>query len=80
MGQQEVYEILKNKRLAGHEDFYSVSQIRKFCIEKNDGITSVENTGRVVRRLNRWGILDKRTIDDVEKYRFKKKLFEDGSF
>lgn len=78
MGQHEIYELLKNKRLSGDDAFYSVSQIRKFILDNADDTNSVENVSRVVNRLHYWSILDRRTFEGVYKYRVKKNIFENS--
>lgn len=80
MGQHEVLNILKNKRLSGDDNYFAVAQIRKLCLDREDEVGSLETISKVVSRLNRWGLLDHRTFDGVSRYRVKKKVFEDSAF
>lgn len=75
MGQQEVYELLKNKRLSGDDRFFSIAEIRRMVIEQHSNTNSVENVSRSLERLWFWGILEKRNYT----YRLKKGVLEQSN-
>lgn len=59
MGQIEVYEYLKNKRLKGDDDYYSVDEIRKGLKEQEyNGSNSYRNVSASCIQLEAHGYLD----------------------
>ena len=70
MGQQEVYELLKNRRLSGDDRFFSIKEVRKMVIESHSNTNSVETVSRSLERLWYWGLIEKRQYT----YRFKKSV------
>ena len=83
MSQNEVYEILKDKRLSGDDRFFNQQQISKSIIEgvvarRFVGSASVEIISKDLKRLHHWGIIEKCNIKGTTHYRIKKKLLEEG--
>ena len=57
MGQSDVYELLKNKRLVGDDSFFSSRQIQKMLSDRGI-IVSDANLSLNLRQLRRFGYLD----------------------
>jgi len=74
MGQQEVFELLKNKRLSGDDSFYSIADIRKMVMSNPSDTNSVETVSRSIHRLYFWGLLDRKNFE----FRFKKTKFDNS--
>ena len=75
MGQQEVYEILKNKRLSGDDRYFSIADVRKIIINNPSDTNSVETVSRSLERLWYWGLLERKHYT----YRFKKSRLDQSS-
>ena len=83
MGQSEIYELLKTKRLSGDNSYYSVSQIQKMLNGKGLGTTqsSINNS---LTKLRMFGYLDmrlsvmkvKRATYPFSEYRLRKEYVE----
>lgn len=74
MGQQEVYELLKNKRLSGDDRFFSISDVRKIAMSNHSDTNSLETISRSLGRLHFWGLLERKNYC----YRFRKSKYEDS--
>ena len=74
MGQQEVYEILKNKRLSGEDRFFTIADVRKIAMNNKSDTNSLETISRSLSRLYFWGLLERKNYC----YRFKKSKCEDS--
>lgn len=79
MGQQEVYELLKNKRLSGDDRYFNVAQIRRMSIDFPDDNNSTLTIRKSLDRLNYWGIVERKTITGIYHYRFKKSVLDQSS-
>lgn len=82
MSQNEIYTILKNKRLSGDDRFFCQSQISKIILEGkiNDvfiGSYNIDTVNRDLKRLHDFGMLEKNTIKGIKHYRLKKLLLEE---
>lgn len=82
MSQNEVYEILKDKRLSGDDRFFNQQQISKYVLDgvlskRFVGSASVEIINKDLKRLHQWGIVEKCNIKNATHYRIKKKLLEE---
>lgn len=75
MGQQEVYELLKNKCLSGDNRFFSIKDVRRMVLDNRSDTNSVETVSRSLERLYYWGIAEKRNYT----YRLKKSSLEQSS-
>ena len=74
MGQQEVYELLKNKRLSSDDSFFSIADVRKMAMSNKSDTNSLETISRSLSRLHFWGLLERKNYC----YRFKKSKFDDS--
>ena len=82
MSQNEVYKLLKDKRLSGNHNYFCQSQISKFILEGkfNDTFTGscdVTCINRDLKILHRWGILEKCNIKGTTHYRIKLKCLSE---
>ena len=75
MGQQEVYELLKHRRLSGDSRYFSVVDIRKMVIDSRSDTSSVETVSKSLNRLWCWGLLERKN----HTYRFRKGVLEQGN-
>lgn len=61
MGQSEIFELLKNKRLSGDYSYYSCEQIRKML--KNKDVSSKRNSvNNSIMKLRLFGYLDEKIL------------------
>lgn len=74
MGQQEVYDLLKNKRLSGEDRFFSIADVRKMALNCKSDTNSLETISKSLARLHFWGLLERKNFC----YRFKKSRNEDS--
>lgn len=75
MGQQEVYELLKNKRLSGDDRYFSVKEVRIMVMDSHSATNSLENVSRSLERLWFWGLIEKKDY----KFRLNKKALEQSN-
>jgi hypothetical protein len=75
MGQQEVYELLKNKRLSGDDRYFSIKDIRRMVLDSHSNTNSVETVARSLERLYNWGLLEKKLYT----FRLRKSALEQSS-
>jgi hypothetical protein len=75
MGQQEVYELLKNKRLSGDDRYFSIKDIRRMVLDSHSNTNSVETVARSLDRLYHWGLLEKKLYT----FRLRKSSLEQSS-
>lgn len=78
MGQQEIYEILKNKRLSGDDRYFSVLQLRKYVLDNPSDTISPAYVSKAVNRLYLWGIIERKKCKNFHAYRFKKSILENS--
>lgn len=72
MGQIEVYELLKNKRLSGDESYFSVSEIEKMMRDAGYTNGCIKSVRASVLSLYDYGYLDSKMIS---KWRDWKRVF-----
>ena len=72
MGQIEVYNYLKNKRLSGDVSYFSVAEIEKGLREKGYGNGTVQTVRGSLVKLEYWGYVE--TVM-TGKFRNWKRLF-----
>lgn len=82
MSQNEIYSILKNKRLSGDDRFFSQAQITSLILDgkiSNDlvGSHTSQCVNRDLNRLHSFGLLEKCSVKGISHYRLKKKLIEE---
>jgi hypothetical protein len=78
----EVYEVLKNRRLAGSDKYYSVASICRLIIDcKINGSAVGSNDNRAISRdvhnLYRMGIFEKKKISGIECFRIRLNILSD---
>lgn len=61
MGQSDIYEILKSKRLSGDNTYYSVEQIRKM-LKENNKTSDRASVHNAVSSLRIYGFLDMKIV------------------
>jgi len=74
VGQIEIYELLKNKRLSGDDRFFTVPEIKKML--RSEGLVSNVRTGLQTAQLESFGYLEAKRIskrsDSWRAFRLKK--------
>ena len=83
MSQNEIYIILKSKRLSNIDTWYSQSMISKMILEGHITMTTIgspdkASVSKELKRLYDWGILERCYIKGTFYYRLKKKMLEGG--
>jgi hypothetical protein len=78
VGQIEIYELLKNRRSAGDDRFFTVPQIRKML--RASGKAENSFTGLQASKLEAWGYLEWKRVskrsDHWRAYRIKSEYIE----
>ena len=67
MGQTEVYDLLKNKRLSGDDRFFAITDIKKMFINCPSDTNSIKTVSDSLLRLYNWGLIESKNYE----YRFK---------
>lgn len=71
MGQQEIFELLKNKRLSGDEKYFSTQDVRKLLCEK-DVSHYTDKISKDLKILWYFGFLELK-VGDKRLFRIKNK-------
>ena len=79
MGHTEVLQYLKDKCLTGSHEYYSIAQIRSYFIEHPNQYVSIENIAKNMTVLQRWGVVECKTLKNINYYRYKKSILDQSS-
>lgn len=71
MSQSEIFELLKNRRLSGDENYFSSEQIRKMLIDKKISMYK-HRVSSGLTNLGRWGFLEVKVEPKKVCYRLRK--------
>jgi hypothetical protein len=75
MGQQEVYELLKNRRLSGDDRYFTIREIKGMLLDKDSETNGIPYVSRALERLWYWGIVEKKNYA----FRLRKSVLEQSS-